>query len=192
VALRKAMDLKRYWTIKGRTYITDCPPKNNGSLIVDELAKLKFSSILDIGCGYGRHLKLIKESFPNTRLIGADISPTMLESARRYLNDSIELYETDGLHLPFGDKEFDIIFTFGCMIEVPEVKPFYQEIKRVGSRGLFLESYVKGLRMPSRTYFSHDYPELFGSNYSVLYRAVKGNILRKIYEELYLVELTDD
>ncbi len=82
-------DPKRYWTERGRTYIREFPPGGSRSeeLILDTLAKIKFQTLVEIGCGYGRYLKCIAERFPGTRLAGIDISPTQISEARKYLVD---------------------------------------------------------------------------------------------------------
>ena len=42
-------------------------------------------SVLEIGCGTGRNLKLMAEAYPALRLTGTDISGEMLKSARANL-----------------------------------------------------------------------------------------------------------
>ena len=42
-------------------------------------------SVLEIGCGTGRNLKLMAEAYPALRLTGIDISDEMLKSARAKL-----------------------------------------------------------------------------------------------------------
>ena len=39
-------------------------------------------SILDLGCGPGNSTKVLKDRFPNARIVGADNSDEMLEKAR--------------------------------------------------------------------------------------------------------------
>ena len=93
-------DPKRFWTEKGSTYFVDyhTAEERNEQMILKILEKIGFDSLIDIGCGYGRYLKCIHEHFPHAKLVGVDISPTQISSARAFLAHypEIELREIDG------------------------------------------------------------------------------------------------
>ncbi|MFC2044073.1 class I SAM-dependent methyltransferase [Chloroflexota bacterium] len=195
---------KIYWIEQGNTYIYEHPPEGERGekLILDTLAKIDFQSLLEMGCGYGRYLKCIAERFPQVRLTGVDISPTQIDEAKRYLINypQIQLEETDGLHLPYSDKCFDISFTYGCMIHVPQryVQSFFKEICRVTRRkGLFLESSqikrlaIKRMLIPAVVWYSHDYDTLF-RHFQRPYQIVKEWEFTNVIERLYLVDFTSD
>lgn len=167
-------DPKQYWIEKGRTYINEYPPGGQRceELILATLATIEFESLLDVGCGYGRYLKCISDRFPEVKLAGVDISPTQLTEAKRYLLDhpEIELIEIDGLHLPYGDRSFDVTFTYGCMIHVPKnrIYDFFKELYRVTRhKGFYIESSRLGKRKlkhylsPPVIWYSHNYDSLF-------------------------------
>ncbi len=46
------------------------------------LESLDFNSLLDIGCGRGAFLAQLRDRFPNTELMGIDLSPLMVKSTR--------------------------------------------------------------------------------------------------------------
>jgi SAM-dependent methyltransferase len=166
---------KQYWTEKGLTYVREYPPEGSRGeeLILATLAKFDFQSLVDIGCGYGRYLKAIADRFPDVKLAGVDISPTQIVEAKKFLSayPVIDLRETDGLHLPYPDKSFDVSFTYGCMIHVPPraIRPFFKEVYRITRyKGVFLESSrnrlsAKRLLSPSVVWYSHNYSSLFRS-----------------------------
>jgi S-adenosylmethionine-diacylgycerolhomoserine-N-methlytransferase len=52
-------------------------------------------SVLELGCGTGRNLRLISRLYPDARLFGLDISEEMLISARNQLPQSAQLIAGD-------------------------------------------------------------------------------------------------
>jgi 2-polyprenyl-6-hydroxyphenyl methylase/3-demethylubiquinone-9 3-methyltransferase len=91
------------------------------------------NSILEIGCGYGRLLKILAKK--SEKLVGIDFSRRMVELSKQNLKDEknvkIELMEADKLE--FSDNSFDYVVcldnSFGNMpkIELGVLK----EMKRV-------------------------------------------------------------
>ena len=79
-------------------------------LLLNALEKERFESILDVGCGYGQDLVLIKKQFPNVKMAGIDASVERIGEARAVL-DGAELVVGYASELPFKDKSFDISFT---------------------------------------------------------------------------------
>ena len=50
--------------------------------LANRLEEFAPNSILDLGCGPGNSTKVLKDKFPNAKIIGADNSDEMLEKAR--------------------------------------------------------------------------------------------------------------
>jgi SAM-dependent methyltransferase len=61
-------------------------------------------SLLDVGCGTGRHLELLRERY---RVEGLDISPVMLQTARGRL-PGVELHEADMADFSL-EQRFDVV-----------------------------------------------------------------------------------
>jgi len=83
------------------------------SLFLDLFNSIDFSnrSVLEIGSGPGGNLLQLTGK-GCSRIAGADISEEMIGLARSLLQDKkVELVKTDGLHLPFPDRSFDVVFT---------------------------------------------------------------------------------
>jgi SAM-dependent methyltransferase len=98
--------------------------------------------VLEIACGTGlvtRHLRARLD--PARRLVASDISPAMLEYARRKLIDcqGIEWREVNASRLPFDAGEFSaVVCAFGVMF-VPDKRVMFREVRRVlKSGGTFL------------------------------------------------------
>lgn len=99
-------------------------------------------SVLEIAIGTGRNLPLYA---PDVELTGIDISPRMLERARRRadaLGRTVELRVGDAQALAFPDASFDtVVVTLGLCV-VPDDRRAVAEVHRVlrpGGRFLLLE-----------------------------------------------------
>ncbi|MFX1449895.1 MAG: class I SAM-dependent methyltransferase [Promethearchaeota archaeon] len=86
--------------------------------------------ILDIGCGDGRHCKIIEES--GGKAIGIDFSSSMLEEAKNYYpKGNFQLM--DMRKLRFENNIFDGIWISGCIYHIPksEIVNLIKEFQRV-------------------------------------------------------------
>lgn len=86
-------------------------------LVLDQLAKVSFSSLIDIGCGDGRFLREVLDHFPGKKLLGIDASAKAVRLAQAF-NPEIEYRCVNLLDEPVPGK-FDI----ATLIEVIEHIP---------------------------------------------------------------------
>jgi ubiquinone/menaquinone biosynthesis C-methylase UbiE len=75
--------------------------------------------ILDVACGTGRTLKLLRNAFPQASLFGTDLSPAYLRKANQELSqipgELPQLLQANAEELPYLDNYFDAVtcvFTF--------------------------------------------------------------------------------
>lgn len=68
--------------------------------------------VLDIGCGSGRHLMLLK-NFGFKNIYGTDYSLNALSLSKEYFSSS--LINCDNKNLPFADNSFDIAIAWGSL-----------------------------------------------------------------------------
>ena len=89
--------------------------------------------VLDIGCGPGNLL----ERLEGGRLVGVDLSETMLAQARRRLSGkpSVELLKADAEFLPFADGSFGRIICSEMLEHVLNPERVILEIHRVSRPG---------------------------------------------------------
>lgn len=93
----------------------------------------KNSAVLDIGCGFGRHIKILAEFC--RKVFGVDNNKTMLEKAKENLAgiNNTEVYLENAQKLHFDNNFFDYIVcmtnTFGTFLE--NKTRILKEIKRV-------------------------------------------------------------
>lgn len=59
--------------------------------LLEAISHLEFTSILEIGCGFGRITKLLRERYPDAEITAIDLSPERLVSTRAKVGNSIEL-----------------------------------------------------------------------------------------------------
>jgi ubiquinone/menaquinone biosynthesis C-methylase UbiE len=78
---------------------------------------------LDVGTGTGGGARVLADRFPQAEVIGVDVSPGMLEEARRLL-PGVSFVEGDAAHLPFEDESFDLVANANMI-------PFPDEVARV-------------------------------------------------------------
>lgn len=106
-----------------------------------ELKGLKWASLLEIGCGFGRVLYRVREAFQECVLVGGDFSFQQLLHGKDFLSgQGIGLTQFDARALPFPDKQFDIILTCNALMYLhpEELSTVMKELKRVGRRHLVL------------------------------------------------------
>jgi ubiquinone/menaquinone biosynthesis C-methylase UbiE len=76
--------------------------------------------VLDLGCGTGRYFRALAGI---RRLVGIDVSKSMLEEARRRVGDhavergALRLVEGDFLVQEFQPQEFDLVYSIGVLAE---------------------------------------------------------------------------
>jgi SAM-dependent methyltransferase len=74
-------------------------------LIATNLAGREIDSVLDLGCGAGRHTKVL---FERWWTVGLDLSMALLKVARKESPDA-PYVRADMRELPFGDESFDLV-----------------------------------------------------------------------------------
>jgi ubiquinone/menaquinone biosynthesis C-methylase UbiE len=85
--------------------------------------------VLDLGTGTGSVARIVAERVPDADVVGVDISPRMLDEARRKTGSPRVSYrQADAERLPFEDASFDLV-TLGNMI------PFFDELARIVAPG---------------------------------------------------------
>jgi len=105
--------------------------------------------VLEIACGTGLLTRHVRDRLdPALGLVATDLSPAMLDYARRKLGDArgIAWREADAAKLPFRDCEFGaIVCGFGFMF-VPDKDAAFSEARRVlEDGGLLLFNVWQGL-----------------------------------------------
>lgn len=95
-------------------------------------------TILDLCTGTGDLAQILKEKYPEAKIIGVDFSPKMLEIASQKCPD-IEFLEADCTNLPFEDESFDLCTISFGLRNIEDMEKALTEIYRVLKKdGIFV------------------------------------------------------
>jgi arsenite methyltransferase len=94
------------------------------------------SVVLDLGCGAGTDLLIAAQmTGPTGRVIGVDMTPTMLERARQSATEmglrNVEMHESLIEALPLDEASVDVVISNGVIDLVPDKDAVFDEIDRV-------------------------------------------------------------
>ena len=135
-------DPQDYWTLRGgddyfREQEGQPARGERASWIAERIASYRPTSILEVGCGYGKQLRAIR-NLCDVPMTGVDFSPSQLERGQDYLEgcDRIDLILAPGQCLPFEDHSFDLVLTSAVILHnAPEVaEKIRREVVRVAKR----------------------------------------------------------
>jgi SAM-dependent methyltransferase len=135
-------DPRDYWTLRGgHDYYLEQEGQagrdERARWIAGRVARYKPSSILEVGCGYGKQLRALRRHL-DCPMVGLDFSPTQLGRARAYLDglDGIALVLGSGDSLPFDDRQFDLVLTSAVILHNPPpvAERIRREVVRVAGR----------------------------------------------------------
>lgn len=95
-------------------------------------ADLAGKDVLEIGCGTGVHARLLAEA--GARLSAVDLTPTAIELTNKRLalhGLEADVREADAEHLPFADRSFDFVWSWGVIHHSAHTERVVEEIARV-------------------------------------------------------------
>jgi SAM-dependent methyltransferase len=85
---------REYWLERGKVYKQEFQYNKKFKLqeqtLVEYLKKnISFSTVLEVGCGFGRITKILLSAFPEiTKYVAVDLSPEQIENAKNYIMDA--------------------------------------------------------------------------------------------------------
>ncbi|MGE5041738.1 MAG: class I SAM-dependent methyltransferase [Candidatus Levyibacteriota bacterium] len=135
---------ERFWNKWAKTFMDDpwqVATHKQHAWMLKIIKKEKPTSLLEVGCGFGRNLKFLHENNIASDMTGIDISGEMIRRARKYIhNRKVHLKVGNILNIPFKDTSFDLVFTHGVLMHVPnkDVKEALSEMKRVAKESLMM------------------------------------------------------
>lgn len=92
--------------------------------------------VLDVGSGAGTDSLVAAQMVGSEgRVVGIDMTPEMLERARRAADElgarNVEFLEAEAETLPFPDESFDVVISNGVIDLIPDKDAVFGEIHRV-------------------------------------------------------------
>jgi len=105
-------------------------------------SEFKEGMTLEVGCGYGRFLRSIREMGGSA--IGVDLSRYSLELARENVEDDpkVGLVHADLFRLPFKEKVFPRVLSIGVLHHTPSTHEAFRRLPRLVSPGGKLAIFV--------------------------------------------------
>jgi SAM-dependent methyltransferase len=117
-----------YWKERGKVYKQNFKYDKNFKLqeeiLTDYLKKYSFSTVLEVGCGFGRVTRLLLSAFPQIKEYFAfDLSPHQIENAKLNIQDlnpskeKIEFMVSD-IQSFQSDKKYDLVIASEVFMHV--------------------------------------------------------------------------
>jgi ubiquinone/menaquinone biosynthesis C-methylase UbiE len=104
--------------------------KKDYPAVLQELEKEAFMDLLDAGCGPGPMLSVLAEKYPDKNYTGIDLTPAMIEQAKRKHLANTTFLVGDCEHLPFKEESFDVILCLNSFHHYPGPQDFFDSVKR--------------------------------------------------------------
>ena len=98
--------------------------------ILEELEKEDFSDLLDAGCGPAPMISLLAEKYPDRHYTGLDLTPAMIEQAKKKNIPNADFVVGDCENFPFEDNAFDAIICSNSFHHYPNPQVFFDSVKR--------------------------------------------------------------
>ena len=98
--------------------------------ILAELEKEPFTDLLDAGCGPAPMISLLSEKYPDKHYTGLDLTPAMIEQAKKKNISGAVFVVGDCENFPFEDNSFDAIICSMSFHHYPHPQDFFNSVKR--------------------------------------------------------------
>jgi len=142
---RKIDDERRDWQGNSKTWLQgywDSAFHCHRNQLIKELSKLKFNSLLEIGCNVGANISRIRSEFniEDNDLAGIDINEDAIQFAQKKMPDVLFRIGNILERLPFENKSYDIVLADAVLMYVePEKIDFVlDEMNRVAKKAIIL------------------------------------------------------
>jgi len=103
----------------------------------------KGKMVLDAGCGMGRYTRIAGDM--GGEIVGIDLSQSILRAYQiTRKNYFAHIVQGDILHLPFRQKQFDIIYSLGVLHHTPNAKEAFLTLTKFLKKGGLISIWVYG------------------------------------------------
>lgn len=117
-------DPGKYWTERGKSYylrnFNTVAYKLQEKLLINALCNLTFTSVLEVGCGFGRITRLILQNFSNIGdYLAFDMSFDQINNAKKYLQhaNQVDFIVSDIMSVS-GNKKYDLVLAVEVLLHV--------------------------------------------------------------------------
>ena len=166
---------KEYWLERGKVYKQEFQYnkkfKLQEQMLIDYLKKqVSFSTVLEVGCGFGRITKLLLSNFPEiTEYVAVDLSPEQIENAKKYVlgvdrRTALKFIVSDIQSLEL-DSKYDLVIAPEVLLHIlpSEIKDVIARLEGWSKRNIvnidWYEEVVPRKAAPHN--FIHQYEEIY-------------------------------
>ena len=149
-----------------------------GPAVLDSADSTGVRRVLEVGCGQGLGIELIRGRFPGAEIVGVDVDPRMIRRAQRRLDplrDGVDVQVGDVCSLPFDVGSFDVVVDFAVVHHVPDWQAALAEIARLlapGGQFLFEDYDVARHNRLARMLYSHPEEHFTAAEFTAALAAV--------------------
>lgn len=145
-----ALESNYWWFVGRRAIIASLLHTVRAELHADE----RQFRLLDIGCGTGANLPMLRAVAGEGRVASVDYSSLALEFAQSHPEaQNVALVQADGLRLPFADESVDVVTMLDVLEHLSDDERALQEVWRVLRPG---GAYVWSVPAYQRLWSAHD------------------------------------
>ena len=113
-------------------------PRYLRRIVMKELSRLAFDSVLDAGCGQGTLLEMIAKRYPSAKLSGSELSETALEACRKQL-PTATLYRMDLLRDDVGvERVCDVVISVQVLEHLEDDLLALRKLRQLCSRHILV------------------------------------------------------
>jgi SAM-dependent methyltransferase len=155
-----------YWTQRGKVYEAEAIDRGWVSVENEPLFRLldtlTFSSVLEVGCGFGRVGYAIKRHYPHVIYTGIDVSPDLIEAARKRLPES-ELIVAD-LATWDSDRKWDLVVSVSVLGHIlpTDIEAVIAKMRKWADNDVVAIDWNE-VGKTTGWQWGHDYGHLYGS-----------------------------
>jgi trans-aconitate 2-methyltransferase len=106
------------------------PMETLGREVMERLELRGDEAILDAGCGSGRLTEALIERVPDGRVIGVDVSASMIDAARERLGPRADLRVADLVGLDLGGDTVDVVFSTATFHWIADHDALFASLRR--------------------------------------------------------------
>ncbi len=113
--------------------------KESFKFLFNDLRKLKFNSLIDIGCSNGSFISFLNQKFHNKKIVGADVDNDLLTLAKKRNKNTkfIKLDITKKIDTRLKNK-FDIVIMSGIHTIFDDIEPLIKNAYSLCSKNGYL------------------------------------------------------
>src|SRR3954454_5198061 len=106
------------------------PMEEMGREVMDRCELRGDETVLDAGCGSGRLTERLIDRVPDGRVIGVDVSASMIDAARKRLGADADLRVADLVGLDLGGETVDVVFSTATFHWIADHEALFASLRR--------------------------------------------------------------